>query len=123
MEGFWRDYLYNTDIEYLNIENSIPDTGQKYYYIWDSDIQTFKQYSFHDATEIKELDPKLTYYYKDIVFSVNEKYENLSYTSKKLYPTESLIAAETNSIYTGCYFLNLGNNSWQIYKPYIFNKN
>jgi len=27
MEGFWRDTLYNTDIEYLNIDDNIPDTN------------------------------------------------------------------------------------------------
>lgn len=123
MEGFWRDTLYDTNINFLTPDKDVPDTKQRYYYIWDNNAKKFKEYSFHDATEVKGLDPNLTYYYKDVVFSVDEEYKNENYTSQILYPTESLYAAESNSIYTGCYFLNLGNNSWQVYKPYIFKKN
>lgn len=122
MEGFWRDTLYNTDIKFLNPEESIPDTNQKYYYIWDSDAKIFKEYNFHDATEIKELDPNLTYYYKDVVFSVDsETYKNEKYRPYPFSPTESLISGTAE--FTDCYFLNLGNNSWQLYKPYFFDKN
>ena len=120
MEGFWRDTLYNTDIEYLNIDDNIPDTNQLNYYIWDEEIKAFKTYSFHDATEIKGLDPNLTYYYKDVVFSVNENYMNEIYHPSELYPTESLVAGTGE--YSGCYFLNLGKNSWQLYRPYFFDK-
>lgn len=122
MEGFWRNTLYDTNIKYLKPDEDKPDTSQNYYYIWDNDAKKFKEYSFHDATEVKGLDKNLTYYYKDVVFSVDpETYKNEDYSSDAFSPLASLIPGTGE--FTDCYFLNLGNNSWQLYRPYFFDKN
>ena len=62
IEGFWRE-LYNPDIEPIDLNTFEPTQDYNHYYIWDNIKQTFMNFSFREATDVKPIENNKTYYY------------------------------------------------------------
>ena len=123
IEGFWRE-LYNPDIESIDLASFIPTQDYNHYYLWDNIKQTFIDFTFREATDIKSVDTANTYYYFGGTVYLDDLIGEGKITGLKSYEEYTadfppMAPVSYTSYYTE--MANLVNNS-SIYKPTLVQK-
>ena len=123
IEGFWRE-LYNPDVEPIDLNSFEPSQDYNHYYLWDNVKQTFTDFTFKEATDIKSVDDNYIYYYFGGTVYLDDLIGEGKISGLKTYEEYAAgLPSTAPASYTTYYseMAELINNS-NVYKPTLVQK-